>query len=137
MPLYNNNPYVSYNPSTNWTQNYPMPQPQQYQPPQAMNNIVINVQGVDAAKAYPLSPNTRGYFFDTEKDFLYIKEIGLDGLQTKPVKIIKCEEVTEADLTEKKEQPQYVTKDMLEDFLATYLDEHQYKPYLPKKKNPS
>lgn len=135
MAFYNNNPYNPYNSSQSWTQNYPMQQ--QYQLPQAMNNIVINVQGIDAAKAYPLSPNTRGYFFDTEKDFLYIKEIGLDGLQTKPVKVIKCEEATEADLTEKKEQPQYITKDMLEDFLATYLDEHQYKPYIPKKKNPS
>lgn len=135
MAFYNNNPFNNQYTSQSWTQNYPMQQ--QYQPPQAMNNIVINVQGIDAAKAYPLSPNTRGYFFDTEKDFLYIKEIGLDGLQTKPVKVIKCEDCGDSIPVETKEEPNYITKEMLDDYLASYLSEHQYRPYIPKKKNPS
>ncbi len=105
-----------------------------------MANLVIGVQGIDAAKAYPLGPNTRGYFLDTEQDFIYIKEIDPDGVQRKPIRILKCEEISEDQLKAPiKEQsvqlpPNVVTTDILDSYLEKYLTDHQYKPYIPRAK---
>ena len=61
-------------------------------------NIIVGIQGIEAAKAYPLGPNTRAYMFDMEKDFLYIKETDLSGMQKGTLKILKCTEVKEEEL---------------------------------------
>ena len=95
-------------------------------------NFVTGIQGIEAAKAYPLTPNTTGYFFDTDKDFLYIKETDQNGFPKK-LRIIRCEEVTEEELSNPVPDKNFVTIDMLEGFISKYLDEHSYKPYIPRK----
>ncbi len=104
-----------------------------------MNNVVIGVQGLDAAKAYSLPPNTRGYFLDVEEDFIYIKEIDPDNIQRKPVRILKCEEITEDQLKAPVKETNVlpsnvVTTDILDAYLEKYLNDHQYKPYIPRAK---
>ena len=128
MAIYN--PYYQTQ-NYNGTGSYPL----SYQTSQ-LQNVITGIQGIDAAKAYPLGPNTRGYFFDTEKDFLYIKETDQNGFP-KNLKIYSCKEVSEDSL--KNPEPEHtlpsnvVTVDMLDDLFAKYLDEHSYKPYIPRK----
>lgn len=101
--------------------------------------LVIGIQGLEAAKAYPIGPNTRAYMFDTEKDFLYIKETKADGFPAAPLKILACREVTEEELknnvmeTVAPELPKnIVTTDNIEDYIASYLADNNYRPYIPR-----
>lgn len=133
MAIYN--PYYQ-NQNYNGTGTYPLSYQNTSQFTQQLQNVITGIQGIDAAKAYPLGPNTRGYFFDTEKDFLYIKETDQNGFP-KNLKIYSCKEVSEDSL--KNPEPEHtlpsnvVTVDMLDGLLAKYLDEHSYKPYIPRK----
>ena len=132
MAIYNPNyPNQNYN----GTGNYPFSYQNTSQFTSQPQNVITGIQGIDAAKAYPLGPNTRGYFFDTEKDYLYIKETDQNGFP-KNLKIYLCKEVSEDSL--KNPEPaqlpsNVVTVDMLDGLFAKYLDEHSYKPYIPRK----
>lgn len=137
MAIYN--PYYQ-SPSYNGTGTYPLSYQNIPQTPQSIQqspqNIITGVQGLDAAKAYPLGPNTRGYLFDTEKDFLYIKETDQTGFPRGNVRILKCKEITEEELREPSFQntipDNIVTADKLESFIQNYLDTHSYRPYIPR-----
>ena len=132
MAIYN--PYYQ-TPTANYngTGTYPL---NSYQNMSQLQNVITGIQGIDAAKAYPLGPNTRGYFFDTEKDFLYIKETDQNGFP-KNLKIYSCKEVSEDSLKNPEPAPSLpsnvVTIDTLDSLIAKYLDEHSYKPYIPRK----
>lgn len=98
------------------------------------SNIVIGIQGLEAAKAYPLGPNTNGYFLDTTLDYMYIKCIGPDGIQKSPVQIVKCITMTEEEYRNGEKKEETVTYAGLENFIQKYLDDHQYKPFIPREK---
>lgn len=119
---------------------YPINYPNQIQMVQNGNqmqqasNIVIGIQGLDAAKAYPLGPNTNGYFLDTGSDYMYIKSIGPDGIQKSPVQIVKCITMTEEEYRNGEKHEETITYEGLESFIQKYLDDHQYKPFIPREK---
>ena len=111
-----------------------------YQPPQ-LTNIITDIQGFEAAKAYPLGPNTRAYMFDTTKDYLYIKETRSDGFSAGPIKIIKCipeseEEFNKPLTAQIKEVPvipqNVITTDNIDDYIADYLAANNFRPYIPR-----
>lgn len=102
-------------------------------------NLVIGIQGLNAAKAYPIGPNTRAYMFDTENDFIYIKETKSDGFPAGPLKILACKEITEEELKKPQietvvpELPKnLVTTDNIEEYIASYLADNNYRPYIPR-----
>ena len=101
---------------------------------QPASNIVIGIQGLEAAKAYPIGPNTNAYFLDTGADYMYIKSIGPDGIQKKPVQIVKCITMTEEEYRNGEKHEDAVTYEGLESFIQKYLDDHQYKPFIPREK---
>ena len=96
------------------------------------NVIVVSIQGLDAAKAYPLNPNTRAYFFDTEADFIYIKEMGSDGMQKGGIRILKCTEITENELHSKTDEDKTIKLSELDEYLSLYLQKNNYRPWIPK-----
>lgn len=131
------NPYIGGSYTVN-----PLPFQNQTQPQVQPGNLIIGIQGLEAAKAYPIGPNTRAYMFDTEKDFLYIKETKADGFPVGPIKIIKCTEMTEEELTAKPKEievkealvlPQNViTAENIDDYISDYLAANNFRPYIPR-----
>lgn len=104
-------------------------------------NIVIDIQGLEAAKAYPLGPNTRAYMFDTTKDYLYIKMTRPDGFSAGPIQIIKCIAETEEEYNKPltaqvKEVPvipqNVITTDNIDDYISDYLAANNFRPYIPR-----
>lgn len=119
-----------YNPYYQTTNSYPTQIPQQ---PAKM--VVNYAQGLSSAKVFPLSPNTIGFFLDTEGDYIFIKET--DGMgYPKYIRIIRCNEITEEEYgspnVQNKLPDNVVTIPMLEDFIKNYLDTHSYRPYIPR-----
>ena len=114
--------------------NYQNPTPMVQNVTQPASNIVIGIQGLEAAKAYPLGPNTNGYFLDTGADYMYIKNIGPDGIQKSPVQIVKCIRMTEEEYRNGEKREEAITYEGLESFIQKYLDDHQYKPFIPREK---
>ncbi len=105
-----------------------------YQPPQ-LTNIITDIQGFEAAKAYPLGPNTRAYMFDTTKDYLYIKETRSDGFSAGPIKIIKCIAESEEEFNKPQKivlPEKYITADNIDDYIADYLAANNFRPYIPR-----
>lgn len=130
--------YTGNNPIPGYGGSYPISYPNTLvqngnQTPPA-SNIVIGIQGLEAAKAYPLGPNTNGYFLDTGSDYMYIKSIGSDGIQKSPVQIVKCITITEEEYRNGEKHEETVTYAGLESFIQKYLDDHQYKPFIPREK---
>lgn len=114
--------------------NYQNPTPMVQNATQPASNIIIGIQGLEAAKAYPLGPNTNGYFLDTGSDYMYIKSIGPDGIQKSPVQIVKCIRITEEEYRNGEKREEAITYAGLESFIQKYLDDHQYKPFIPREK---
>jgi hypothetical protein len=131
---YYNNQFPQYYPAQNNGVPYNAYTPVQTAP----SIIVIGIQGIEAAKAYPLGPNTRAYMFDTEKDYIYIKETDANGIIKGPLQILECKQVTEEQLqnNSKPEVPALpaglITADNIADYIADYLEENNYRPYVPR-----
>ena len=81
-----------------------------YYQPQPSNQIVW-VQGIEGAKAHPVSAGGNALLMDSEESVFYIKSTDQSGMP-QPLRIF--------DYVERKEQPQndYVTKEELQAILA-------------------
>lgn len=128
------NPYIGGNYTVN-----PLPFQNQTQP--QITNIVTDIQGLEAAKAYPLGPNTRAIMFDTTKDYLYIKTTRPDGFSAGPIQIIKCISETEEEYNKPltaaiKEVPvlpqNVITAENIDDYISDYLAANNFRPYIPR-----
>ena len=104
-------------------------------------NLIIDIQGLEAAKAYPLPPNTRAVMFDTTRDYLYIKTTRPDGFSAGPIQIIKCITETEEEYNKPltaqvKEVPvipqNVITTDNIDDYISDYLAANNFRPYIPR-----
>ena len=111
---------------------YGNPYPMQYQQPQAparsyytpMTPIpqqqtapgLIQVTGMEGAKAYPLAPNSVAALFDADRDVMYIKRTDAGGYPT--IQAYQFSPVQEAAPSA---QPEYVTRqefDELKEMIA-------------------
>ena len=134
---YYNDPSPKYYPVQNTGASYNAYTPVQTTPV----NVVIDIQGLDAAKAYPLAPNTRAIMFDTTRDYLFIKETRSDGFSAGPIKIVKCISETEEEYNKPltaqvKEVPvipqNVITTDNIDDYISDYLAANNFRPYIPR-----
>ena len=105
---------------------YGNPYPMQYQQPQAparsyytpMTPIpqqqtapgLIQVTGMEGAKAYPLAPNSVAALFDADRDVMYIKRTDAGGYPT--IQAYQFSPVQEAAPSA---QPEYVTRQEFEE----------------------
>ena len=103
---------------------YGNPYPMQYQQPQAparsyytpMAPIpqqqtapgLIQVTGMEGAKAYPLAPNSVAALFDADRDVLYVKSTDAGGFPT-------IRAFSFAPLQDMQQQPEYVTRQEFEE----------------------
>lgn len=108
---------------------YGNPYPLQYQQPQAparsyytqMAPIpqqqtapgLIQVTGLEGAKAYPMSPNTEAALFDGNRDVFYLKRTDAGGYPT--IEAYEFKPLQEAAPTA---QPEYVTRQEFEELRA-------------------
>ena len=108
---------------------YGNPYPMQYQQPQAparqyytpMVQIpqqqtqagLIQVTGLEGAKAYPLAPNSIAALFDADRDVMYIKRTDAGGYPS--IAAYQFSPLQEAAPTE---QPEYVTRQEFEEWKA-------------------
>lgn len=134
-------PYVPNQMVNPYGGSYTIPNPPYQNQTAQINNIIIDIQGLEAAKAYPLAPNTRAYMFDTTRDYLYIKETRPDGFSACPIKIIKCIPETEEEYNKPltaqvKEVPvipqNVITTDNIDDYISDYLAANNFRPYIPR-----
>lgn len=106
------NPYpLRYQQPTAPTQTYysPMaPIPQQQTAPG-----LIQVTGLEGAKAYPMNPNTEVALFDGNRDVFYLKRTDAGGYPT--VEAYEFKPLQEAAPTQ---QPEYVTRQEFEELRA-------------------
>ena len=95
---------------------YPQYAPYQPQPPQ---NRIQWVQGVEAAKAYPVSAGSSVLLMDSDNQYLYIKSADNSGLPS--LRIFEYTEITEKKELKKAEIDTsiFVTKDELQEALAS------------------
>ena len=109
----------------------------QSQTPQMQDNRFVYIQGKEAAKAYPVSPNTTVLFLDDQNPYAYRKTTDRDG-RTIEFKVFRLEEEIEPEATSN-----YATKDDLNS-LAGSIEElkslllsqkYSQKPYQGKKVN--
>ena len=96
---------------------YPQATIQQPQPQMPANQFVY-IQGKDAAKAYPLSPNTTLLFLDDQNPYIYRKKTDKDG-RTIEFKVFRLEE--EIDTPEIQES-NFATKDDLAALSGSIFD---------------
>lgn len=75
------------------------------------NTGIIWVQGLEAAKAYPVASGSSVLLMDSEETKFYIKSTDLSGMP-QPIRIFNYTEESA------KPQPQYVTKEELDKALA-------------------
>ena len=105
---------------------YGNPYPMQYQQSQAparnyyqpMTTIpqqtgLIQVTGLEGAKAYPMSPNTEAALFDGNRDVFYLKRTDAGGYPT--IEAYEFKPLQEAAPTA---QPEYVTRQEFEELRA-------------------
>ena len=98
----------------NYYPTYPQIYPQQQSYPQQsqQNSFVTWVQGINAAKSYPVAPNTSIPLFDSESNCIYIKSADASGMPS-----IKILDYTVRDNTPKSPEIQpvsdFATKDEL------------------------
>ena len=99
---------------------YLYPQYQQYQQYQApqyqpQSNTIQWVQGLEGAKAYPISPGGSVLLMDSDNQYLYIKTADNAGMPS--LKIYEYHEVTEVK-PEKQDFSRFVTKEELAEVLS-------------------
>jgi len=125
------NPYMPY-PPTNYM---PAPMTNPYYPInssfQVQNQqqnvstpIMSWVQGINGAKAYPLSPNSRAFLFDSEKDTFYVKTTDNSGMP-QPIREFEYVEITPEtteSIAKEIDTSNFATKDDLKEILSK-LDE--------------
>lgn len=73
--------------------------------------ILAWVQGRQGVDNYPLGPNLRGYFFDTNENKFYVKTTDMYGV-VQPIRTFNYSE--EIQETPQNEQNNYVTRDEIE-----------------------
>lgn len=131
----NMSPYLA----TNQFQNLQsQPNNMQALTPQMQDNRFVYIQGREAAKAYPVSPNTTVLFLDDQNPYAYRKTTDRDG-RTIEFKVFRLEEEIEPEPTS-----MFATKDDLNSLqgsieeLKSLLLQQKYpqpKPYQGKKVN--
>lgn len=115
---------------------YGNPYPMQYQQPQAparsyytpMTQIpqqqtapgLIQVTGLEGAKAYPLAPNSVAALFDADRDVMYIKRTDAGGYPT--IQAYQFSPVQEAAPSA---QPEYVTREEFNELKEAVLNGKQ------------
>lgn len=115
---------------------YGNPYPMQYQQPQAparsyytpMTPIpqqqtapgLIQVTGMEGAKAYPLAPNSVAALFDADRDVMYIKRTDAGGYPT--IQAYQFSPVQEAATSA---QPEYVTREEFNELKEAVLNGKQ------------
>lgn len=115
---------------------YGNPYPMQYQQPQAparsyytpMTPIpqqqtapgLIQVTGMEGAKAYPLAPNSVAALFDADRDVMYIKRTDAGGYPT--IQAYQFSPVQEAAPSA---QPDYVTREEFNELKEAVLNGKQ------------
>lgn len=115
---------------------YGNPYPMQYQQPQAparsyytpMAPIpqqqtapgLIQVTGMEGAKAYPLAPNSVAALFDADRDVMYIKRTDAGGYPT--IQAYQFSPVQEAAPSA---QPEYVTREEFNELKEAVLNGKQ------------
>ena len=91
-----------------------------YQPTNIPHQLV-QVNGIESAKAYPTAPNSMYALFDSNDDVFYVKTT--DASNFPVIKKYRFHEETEPVKTE---APQYVTVDEFEKFKKEMLDAKQF-----------
>ena len=64
---------------TGFPATYPQVYPQSYPQYQQQNNPIIWMQGIEAARAYPVAPNGQVVLFDSEQQCIYLKTADAQG----------------------------------------------------------
>lgn len=108
QPIYGNPYPLRYQQSSTPAQTYytPMtPVPQQQTAPG-----LIQVTGLEGAKAYPMNPNTEVALFDGNRDVFYLKRTDAGGYPT--IAAYEFKPLQEAAPTQ---QPEYVTRQEFEE----------------------
>ncbi len=99
--------------------------------PQQQNSgpIMTWVQGgIDGAKMYPVSPNSRAYLFDSEEDCFYVKVTDDMGRVSSFRKFSYQEDIIEEPNTQQNTS-EYVTKKDLEDVIRNLTNEIKNNSY--------
>lgn len=99
QPMYGN-PYPM---QLRQPQQYYAPQVQAY-PPQQPQQGLIQVNGLEGARAYPLGPNSSVPLFDANSDVMYVKRTDAGGYPT--IQAYTFAPVQDAQ----QQQPEYVTR---------------------------
>lgn len=121
--------YNSYFPAGYVPQNYPQSYPQNFQQNYQQQNGVIWVQGIEGAKAHPISAGQSALLMDSEGDCFYLKSADQSGMPSLRVFDYKERtstppEAKNADLTRfatKEDLSLYVTKDDLKSTIAELI----------------
>ena len=74
---------------------------------------LIQVTGLEGAKAYPMTPNTEVALFDGNRDVFYLKRTDAGGYPT-----IEAYEFKPLQEAAPKQQPEYVTRQEFEELRA-------------------
>jgi hypothetical protein len=131
---YYNNPYYGY-----YSPMMPMIYPQQQQvveqPQQqtnnAMDSLMVWVQGKAGAQSYPVARGTTLPLFDSEGDYLYIKSVDNNGipmplvtkvLSDPPTETKEKEVETSSQVTPKVDMSDYVTKKSYDELKKKYSE---------------
>ena len=109
-----------------FNQPYGNPYPMQYQQPQAparsyytpmaaipQQTGLIQVTGMEGAKAYPLAPNSEAALFDAGRDVFYVKRTDAGGYPT-----IAAYQFAPMQEAAPSAQPEYVTREEFEEWKA-------------------
>jgi type II secretory pathway predicted ATPase ExeA len=118
LPMYGNQQPVYGNPYQMQYQQAQAPARSYYQPMAAIpqQTGLIQVTGMEGAKAYPLAPNSVAALFDADRDVMYIKRTDAGGYPT--IQAYQFSPVQEAAPSA---QPEYVTRqefDELKEMIA-------------------
>ena len=92
---------------------------QQYMQPQS--NTLTWIQGEAAAKSFPVTPGGSVLLLDSESPVFYIKTVDTSGMPL-PLRVFDYTERTEAT---PKQEPEYITRQELEDRLAEFLKDQE------------
>jgi hypothetical protein len=103
-------------------------QMRQNTPPQQPNNGIVWVQGENAAKSYPVAPNTTIMLLDSESSTFYLKTSDASGMPL-PLRVFDYKERTQNASALPTDAPQtalavdlsnYVTYDQLDEILNNF-----------------
>jgi hypothetical protein len=113
--MYGNQQPIYGNPYQMQYQQPQMPARNYYQPMAAIpqQTGLIQVTGLEGAKAYPLAPNSVAALFDADRDVMYIKRTDAGGYPT--IQAYQFAPVQEAAPSA---QPEYVTREEFEEWKA-------------------